>query len=156
MNVSKRFALLAGLAFGAVTAILLVALGLFVVVRGMMSGTPRPQRWHPITPTPTPVASPTSSAISATPEPASLHVGGQAKVVAKVGVRMRKTPGYRSKPATDIVTVVPPESVVQLTGGPEFVDGLRWWRVRYNDKEGWMAESTASGVQLLVPLPSGR
>ena len=52
-----------------------------------------------------------------------------------------------------------PGERVTILGGPESQDGLRWWQVRYQGSgasapvEGWVAESTASGVQILAPAP---
>lgn len=149
--VSRWVAALSGLLLGLATAVAVVIGGFFLLAGGLAGSTAGPQRWYPITPTPTIAASPTVAPLTPTPTPEGLYVGGQARVVSNVGVRLRRTPGYRNKPAADILTVVPPESVVTLVGGPEEADGLRWWEVQWRAYRGWMAEATAGGVQLLAP-----
>ncbi len=145
---------LGGLTLGLLTALALVVAALYAVTLGSGSGNAGPRRWQPITPTPTQPPTPTVAPQTPTPQPPGIHVGGQAQVVSAVGVRLRKTPGYRNKPPEDVLTVVPSRSVVTVIGGPEEVDGLRWWRVRWRGYEGWMAEATAQGLQLLAPVPS--
>lgn len=68
-------------------------------------------------------------------------------------VNIRSSPGYLGKPAQDVVAQAVPGQEVEILGGPETVDGLEWWRVRLATTEatveGWIAEATASGVQIL-------
>ncbi len=140
---------------GFVTVLVLVGAGAFFVAKGMAENAAGPTRWQPITPTPTLPPTPTVAALTPTPVPEGIYVGGQAEVVSGVGVRMRRTPGYKNKPAGDVIVVVPPQSVMDVVGGPREVDGLRWWRVRWQGKEGWMAEYSARGLQLLAPAGEG-
>ena len=135
------------------TAGVIVLVLFYLVVRSMIAESTPPLRWSPITPTPTRPPTPTVAPQTPTPPPEGIYVGGQAQVVSAVGVRLRASPGYRNKPPEDIITVVPPQSIVTVIGGPEEVDGLRWWQVQWQERQGWMAERTANGVQLLAPVP---
>jgi len=151
MGNKQGLVILGGLITGGFTAALLSLMVLFLWMRGMMSDGNTPRRWHPVTPTPTPAAQATSPLMTPTPATSVIQPGGKAKVVSKVGVRMRKTPAYKNKPARDVIMVVPPQAVVEVLDGPQMSDGLRWWRVRYRERVGWMAEATAGGIQLLAP-----
>ena len=56
--------------------------------------------------------------------------------------------------ASDVVAQVYPGETVEILGDSAAVDGLAWWRVRYVGRdgavvEGWIAEATAGGVQIL-------
>lgn len=73
-------------------------------------------------------------------------------------VRMRRSPGYLNKPATDIVTDIPTNSRLTVLGGPRQVDGLTWWQVRsvaVSSQEGWMAQKRANGDPLLELVERG-
>ncbi len=144
--------ILLGVFLGIATALVLLVLGTYIVTHTIGASQAGPTRWQPITPTPTPAVSPTPTVTptpTATPE--GIYVGGKARVVSGVNVNMRRTPGYRNKPADDIIVAVPPNSVVEVIGGPKEKDGLRWWQVRWQGKEGWMAEFSSRGTQLLAP-----
>jgi len=70
-------------------------------------------------------------------------------------VRMRLTPGYVGKPAEDVVADIGPGVLLSVTGGPQAVDGLRWWLLRplsgpESDYVGWMAEFSPDGLRLLA------
>ena len=70
-------------------------------------------------------------------------------------VNVRTTPGYLGKPASDIVGQVDPGAAMTVLGDSQSADNLVWWRIRYQDPtgaalEGWVAEATASGVQILA------
>jgi hypothetical protein len=71
-------------------------------------------------------------------------------------VNLRRTPGYRNKPAGDVITQVPPaQALTLLAGGPQAVDSLTWWPVRYEPSpgqrsQGWMAQSGPDGTRYLV------
>ncbi len=142
-----------GILLGASTVLILTVAGMYIATRGW-SRAAAPTRWHPVTPTPTPEITPTATPTpSPTPPPEGIYVGGRAKVVSRVGVRMRKTPGYKNKPTGDIVIVVPPNTVLDVIGGPKEADNLRWWQVRWGKHKGWMAEFSAAGTRLLGPYP---
>ena len=124
----------------------------------LLAAAPRPERsWTPPVPTNTPTPRPTN-----TPFP-SQPTGGQGKVSFQPGdkvvnvndgpVNLRRTPGYLNKPASDRVALVPPKAILTVLDGPQKADGLTWWYVRWDakNKEGWMAETRASGVRILAP-----
>lgn len=68
-------------------------------------------------------------------------------------VNIRESPGYLGKPPEDVVAQAVPGEGVEIVDGPQVADGLTWWYVRLSGEsgavEGWMAEATASGVQIL-------
>lgn len=110
------------------------------------------------TPPPLPTPTPTGQAAPVTSgEPGSFAPGQQARNATNSLVNIRREPGYLGKPAGDILAQMQPGEQVTILGGPESRDGLLWWRVRYQGSqasspvEGWVAESTASGVQILAP-----
>ena len=111
-------------------------------------------RWTPPPPaTATPAVS-NAVAVSAAGESATEQVGAfrssaQARNMTSSRVRIRQTPGHLGKPSDDIVAVIPPGDVVEILTGPESASNLTWWRVRYGAIEGWVAEATSSGVQIL-------
>jgi len=99
------------------------------------------------TPTPPPVtASPTAIPVTPTPTlPAKVQEGVYAKVV---GTEIEGL-SFRSGPGLDYVRwrILPEGEIVKVTGGPQEVDGVIWWRVV--DKTGlvgWASE------QFLVPV----
>jgi hypothetical protein len=70
-------------------------------------------------------------------------------------VRMRRTPGYLNKPATDVVADVANGSRLTVLGGPRTVDGLTWWQLRsvtVPAQEGWMAQNGTNGDPLLTKV----
>ena len=141
-----------GLLLGVATVLVLLVLAAYVATQVMGTSEAGPTRWQPVTPTPTPAISPTPTVTpTPTPTPEGIYVGGKARVVSGVNVNMRRTPGYRNKPADDIIVSVPPNSVVDVIGGPKKKDGLTWWQVRWQGKEGWMAEYSSRGTRLLAP-----
>lgn len=68
-------------------------------------------------------------------------------------VNLRQSPGFQNKPASDVMVAVPAGQVGTIAGGPEEVDGLVWWQVRFGERTGWMAERSSSGVTLLDRAP---
>lgn len=78
-------------------------------------------------------------------------------------VNLRRTPGFKEKPANDVQYEIPAGSEVTVLGGPQTVDGLTWWQVRFTSQfsnrfDGWLAATKASGEPLLTagaaPTPS--
>ncbi len=123
------------------------------------SWTPQPT----ITPTftPIPTATPTQPAAELPPElptPApgnwTFRPGDMAVNVNNGPVNLRRTPGYRNKPASDRITLIPAGAKVSILSGPAQADGLIWWYVAWNNQQGWMAENRASGAALLAPADS--
>jgi hypothetical protein len=64
-------------------------------------------------------------------------------------VNLRQSPGFQNKPASDIILVVQAGDSGTVLEGPIEADGLSWWRVRFGDRAGWMAERSNSGKVLL-------
>lgn len=69
-------------------------------------------------------------------------------------VNLRRVPGYRGKPASDVLAKMPPGAVLAILGQPAQVDGLTWWPVSYTTTSnrkytGWVAERTTSGELIL-------
>ena len=80
--------------------------------------------------------------------------GDRVRNITSSRVTIRRKPGYLSKSADDIVGQAVPGEAVTILEGPATADNLAWWRIRYTNSEGmaldgWMAEATASGVQIL-------
>jgi hypothetical protein len=113
------------------------------------------QGWIPPVVTATPEAAPVSAE-----EPAIGEAGGafspgqQLANITSSQVNIRAVPGYLSKPTGDVIGQVPPGGTVEIIGGHTSADGLTWWYIRYTAPDGaaidgWIAEATASGVQIL-------
>jgi hypothetical protein len=113
------------------------------------------QVWTPPQVTATPVETPSVAEAPLIGEAGgAFSVGQRLTNVTASQVNIRGAPGYLSKPAGDIIGQVPPGGTVEVTGGHTSADGLTWWYIRYTAPdgasiEGWMAEATASGVQIL-------
>jgi hypothetical protein len=113
------------------------------------------QAWTPPVVTPTPVETPASAEEPTIGEAGGAFSLGQRPTnVTSSQVNIRAVPGYLSKPAGDIIGQVPPGGTVEIIGGHTTADGLTWWYIRYATPDGaaidgWIAEATASGVQIL-------
>ncbi|MCB9156143.1 MAG: M23 family metallopeptidase [Caldilineaceae bacterium] len=74
-------------------------------------------------------------------------------------VRLRRTPGYLNKPASDTITNVPANTNVVVQAGPQSADALTWWLVKATvngqQQTGWMAE-TANGQTLMVKVATAQ
>lgn len=106
------------------------------------------------TPPPLVVATPILTPVAGTGSDANpligtFRAGDEARNVTSTVVNIRQTPGHLGKPLGDIVAQAQPGDVVTIVEGPEVADNLTWWYVTYGAAEGWMAEATASGVQIL-------
>jgi hypothetical protein len=68
-------------------------------------------------------------------------------------VNIRISPGYLGKAANDVIGQVGPSETLQILGDPTAADDLIWWHVQTTSSGqplvGWVAEQTASGVQIL-------
>ena len=69
-------------------------------------------------------------------------------------VNIRRTPGYLSKDDDDVLAQLQPGDQVTILDGFSSTDNLSWRQIRFtaaDDRsiEGWVAESTASGVVIL-------
>jgi len=125
---------------------------------------PAPDRsWTPAV-TPTPTFTPTPSPSPVTPTPTinlppdlptpppgqwTFQPGDVAVNVNNGPVNLRKTPGYKGKPPSDRIALVPAGARVRILHGPALADDLVWWYVDWNGRRGWMAETRASGVPML-------
>lgn len=86
--------------------------------------------------------------------PGAYRPGDSVRNITSSVVNIRATPGYLGKPGGDIVAQAMPGDAVEIVEGPALADNLTWWRVRLTQAggvivEGWMAEATASGVQIM-------
>lgn len=84
-------------------------------------------------------------------------IGANLRNITDGGVFIRETPGYLSKLETDKIGRIASGGAVEIIGGPATVDDLTWWQIRYQTGngtviEGWSAEATASGLQILGPV----
>jgi hypothetical protein len=80
--------------------------------------------------------------------------GEQVRNVTSSRVNLRAVPGYLGKPDGDVIAQVLPGEGMEILGERALMDNLTWWLVRYTPPgggpvEGWVAEATASGVQIL-------
>lgn len=64
-------------------------------------------------------------------------------------VNLRQSPGFQNKAAGDVILIVQAGETGTVLEGPVQADGLNWWRVRFANDEGWMAERSNSGKVLL-------
>lgn len=86
--------------------------------------------------------------------PAGFVVGDRLRNITSSRVNIRRVPGYLGKPDGDVVAQIGPGEQVELLGGRATADNLTWWYIRYSTPgnqmiEGWIADATASGVQIL-------
>jgi hypothetical protein len=113
-------------------------------------------RWQPPQVTATPTPAPTTVAEQPTESDGLFRTGDRVRNIAASRVNIRATPGYLGKPDGDIIGQVPPGAQVEIVGGRTTADNLSWWLVRYVAPDGgviqgWMAEATAGGVQIMAP-----
>ena len=64
-------------------------------------------------------------------------------------VNVRATPGHLGKSDGDVLAQLEPGGAMIILGETAPANNLTWWRVSYQGVEGWVAEATASGVQIL-------
>lgn len=85
-----------------------------------------------------------------TPAPVGAFSAGQSvRNVTGSRVNVRATPGHLGKSPGDVLMQLAPGDRVVILGDSTLADNLTWWRVQVNGIEGWVAEATASGVQIL-------
>lgn len=75
--------------------------------------------------------------------------GSSARNITSTRVNVRRTPGHLGKPEGDVLAQIAPGEQVEILGETAQASNLTWYRVLYGGVEGWVAESTASGVQIL-------
>lgn len=114
-------------------------------------------RWQPPQVTATPTSAATSDAEQVVDVPGGLfRAGDRVRNITASRVNIRATPGYLGKPDGDVIGQTPPGAVVEILGGRALADNLTWWLIRYDAPDGgtiqgWMAEATAGGVQIMAP-----
>jgi hypothetical protein len=110
----------------------------------------------PTPPTPTPPTPPVPTPPTPTPTPpAGPALSKGMKATTNSIVNLRRTAGFKAKPANDILYEIPAGSELTVLGGPQAMDDLTWWQVRFlsqfgNQFDGWVAATKASGEPLLV------
>lgn len=110
--------------------------------------------WSPPLVTPTPTLDPSAGDATADQGDGTLAIGQQARNITNSRVNIRRTPGHLGKSDSDIVAQMEPGNTVTIIGGPTSADNLVWWQIQYTTSdgrtlEGWAAEATGSGVQIL-------
>jgi len=119
------------------------------------SWTPQPTITPTFTPIPTATPTPATAELPPdlpTPLPGNWQFKpGDAVVNINNGpVNMRRTPGYKNKPPSDRIALIPANARLTILDGPAQADGLIWWFVGWNGQQGWMAEARASGAPMLA------
>ena len=145
------FLLLASLTCGVSAA----ALGLNRISLQDLRGGAGPA-WTPAPITPTPVvaeANAQGDAANGSAAAGRFAAGQTVRNVTNSRVNVRMSPGYLGKTATDVIGLVEPGETLQVLGDPTAADDLIWWHVQTTGAGqpvvGWVAEQTASGVQIL-------
>jgi hypothetical protein len=110
--------------------------------------------WSPPPSPPTPTPAPVVAGGDAVQTGGIYQVGDVVRNVTSSQVNIRQAPGYLGKPDGDVLALVLPGEALEILGGRAQADNLTWWRIRYASPggpviEGWVAEATASGVQIL-------
>jgi hypothetical protein len=146
------FLLLASLSCGVSAA----ALGLNRISLDDLRGGTGPS-WTPQPITPTPVVAETNPQEGAGAGSGTISTrfaaGQTVRNVTNSRVNVRISPGYLGKTAGDVIGQVGPGESLQVLGDPTAADDLIWWHVQTTGSGqpvvGWVAEQTASGVQIL-------
>ncbi len=145
------FLLLASLSCGVSAA----ALGLNRISLDDLRGGTGPS-WTPQPITPTPVvaeASAQEEAGAGGSTSTRFAAGQMVRNVTSSRVNIRMSPGYLGKATSDVIGQVGPGESLQVLGDPTAADDLIWWHVQTTGSGqpvvGWVAEQTASGVQIL-------
>lgn len=106
--------------------------------------------WSPPDVTPTPTPDPALSGAAAGTGDGLFVIGQTVRNITSSRVNIRQTPGHLGKGDSDILAQMQPGEGVTIIGGPIPMDNLIWWQIQYNNAvEGWTAEATGSGVQIL-------
>ena len=110
--------------------------------------------WTPPAVTPTPTLDPNAVAPAAVAGTGAFQLGETVRNITNSRVNIRQTAGHLGKSNSDILAQLQSGDTLQIVAGPNFADGLNWWLIRYQTSdgrvvEGWVAEATQSGVQIL-------
>jgi len=65
-------------------------------------------------------------------------------------VNLRRTPGYKNKSESDSIYEIPCGEYVELLGDTKNIDNLKWWKVKWKEYIGWIADHTTSGKVILI------
>ena len=150
------FLLLAAVSCGGLAA----ALGLTRLTLADIRGANGPA-WTPMPVTPTAAVVETAPDSGDTSQPAAsstrFAAGQTVRNATNSRVNIRLTPGYLGKGASDVIGQLEVGQTLQILGDPTVADELTWWRVQATSGGqtvvGWVAEQTASGVQILSAVP---
>lgn len=107
--------------------------------------------WTPPAITPTSADTVAASSANTTQNTGAFQIGETIHNIASGRVNIRQQPGRNKE---DILAQSVTGDSFQILGGPQAADGLIWWQVSYNTHDGrmiqgWVAEATGSGVQIL-------
>jgi len=110
--------------------------------------------WSPPLVTPTPTLDPAVGSANAGSGAGIFAIGQAVRNITSSRVNIRQTPGHLGKADSDILAQMQPGDSVTIVGGPTSLDNLVWWQIQYtagngSTVEGWAAEATGSGVQIL-------
>lgn len=111
--------------------------------------------WTPAPFTPAPVVqAEAAGAVPVTGVSTRFPAGATVRNLTNSRVNLRSTPGHLSKAPADVQLQIAPGDTLQILGDSASADSLTWWHVRYQAPdggihEGWVAEATGSGVQIL-------
>ena len=134
-----------------------VACGGLALLIGLGDVTLADLQGNPVwTPPPSTATPPPALAEAATPDLSgsvadTFQPGDAPRNVTNSRVNIRREPGFRNQPASDIVAQAAPDDPFVILGPSARADNLIWWQVRHpaSNTEGWVAEATESGVQIL-------
>lgn len=113
----------------------------------------------PVTPTAAVVETAPDNAETSQPAASSTRftAGQTVRNATNSRVNIRLTPGYLGKQTSDVIGQLEVGQTLQILGDPTVADELTWWRVQATSGGqtvvGWVAEQTASGVQILSAVP---
>jgi hypothetical protein len=113
-----------------------------------MRSRPEGHRWNPSA-----VPAPTHAHPPPPPKAPATFAKGQHVTVVAAAV-LRKTPGFRGAPKTDVLGVVAQGTSATILTPSQKADGLTWWQVSTTlkdgtDSEGWIAQASSGGATLL-------
>ncbi|MBZ0298251.1 MAG: SH3 domain-containing protein [Anaerolineae bacterium] len=87
-----------------------------------------------------------------TTTPIAIAVGAQVVVISQGGINVRAAPGT----ASGVSFTANHNDTFSVIGGPEVVDGLRWWQIRdgsNSSRSGWVADNDGVADLIEVYLP---
>jgi len=136
----------------ALVTLLALSLGSFVLTVLAISGGRLPDLGGGPSWTPAPLET-QAGIVEERPVDQGFAAGARVVNASAGSVNLRRTPGFQNKPDDDVLLGVPSGSQGTLIDGPQSADGLKWWRVRFGDHEGWMAQQSSRGLLLLDLAP---